>query len=131
MAAVARLNRTWRCNTINFASKLKLHMSFVTLILLYGCDTWTLFADSEERIQAFETKCTRKLLRISYLQNKTNDWVRSKINFLVDPQKPLLATVKRWKLAWFEHVTRHNSLTKTILRGTLKGGRYRGRQRKC
>ena len=58
----------------------------------------------------------------------TNDWVQSKINFLVGPQEPLLATVKRWKLAWFGHVTRHDSLSKIILQ---EGGRRRGRQWKC
>ena len=66
----------------------------------------------------------------SYLEHKTNDWVRSKINFLVGPQKPL-ATVKRQKFAWFGHVTRHESFSKTILQGTLEGGRRCGRQRKC
>ena len=40
------------------------------------------------------------------------------------------ATVKRRKLAWFGHVTCHNSLSQTILQGTLEGGRHRGRQRK-
>ena len=38
-----------------FRRKFKLHKSIVTSILLYGCETWTLLADSEERIQAFET----------------------------------------------------------------------------
>ena len=47
------------------------------------------------------------------------------------PQEPLLATVKRRKVAWFGHVTRHDSLSKTIVQGTLVGGRRRGRQRKC
>ena len=61
--------------------------------LLYGCETWTLLADSEKRIQAFETKCPRKLLRISYLEHRTNDWVQSNVSFLVGPQEPLLATV--------------------------------------
>ena len=37
------------------------------------------------------------------------------------PQKPLLATVKRRTLAWFGHVTRHDSLSKTILQGTSEG----------
>ena len=93
---------------------------------------WSLLADSEKkRIQAFETKCLRKHPRISHLEHKTNDWVRSKINFRVGPQEPLLATDKRWKLAWFGHVTRHDSLSKTILRGTLEAGRCRVRQRKC
>ena len=73
----------------------------------------------------------RKLLHISYLEHKINDWVRSKINFLVGPQEPLLATVKRQKLAWFGHVTHHDSLFKTILQGTFGGGRRCGRQRKC
>ena len=86
----------------------------------------------KKRIQAFKTKCIRKLLRISYSEhNKTNDWVRSKLNSLVGPKELLLATVKRRKLAWFGHVTRHDSFSTTILRGTLEGGRCRGRQRKC
>ena len=38
---------------------------------------------------------------------------------------------KRRKLARFEHVTRHDSLSKTILQGTLGGWRCRGRHRKC
>ena len=45
---------------------------------------------------------------------KTNDWVQSKINFLVGPRESLLATVKRRKLAWFRHVTRHDNLSKII-----------------
>ena len=44
-----------------------------TSILLDGCETWTLLADPEKRIQAFENKCMRKLLRISYSEHKTND----------------------------------------------------------
>ena len=66
MAAMARLNGIWRRNTISFASKFKLYKSLVTSILFSGCETWTLLADSEKRIQAFETKCLRKLLHISY-----------------------------------------------------------------
>ena len=46
MAAMARLNRIWRCNTISFASKFKLCKSLVTSSL-YGCQTWTLPTDSE------------------------------------------------------------------------------------
>ena len=84
-------------------------------------------AYSEKIIQTLETKCLRKFLSIHYLEHKTNEWVLNKINFLVVLQEPLLATVKRRKLAWFGHVTGHDSLPKTILQGTLEGGR----QRKC
>ena len=58
-------------------------------------------------------------------------WVRSKINFLVSPHEPSPASVKRRKLAWFGHVTLHDSLSETVLQGTLEGGQHRGRQRKC
>ena len=68
-------------------------------IFLYGSETWTLIAYSEERMQTFETKFMSKLLRIS--EPKANNWVRSKINVLVGPQKPPPANVTRWKLAWF------------------------------
>ena len=50
MAAMARLNRIWRCNTISFASKFKLYKSLVTSILLYGCETWILLAGSGSRL---------------------------------------------------------------------------------
>ena len=72
MAAIARLNRIWRCNTSGFASKFKLYKSLVTAIL-YSCEIWTLVADSERRIQALETKCLRKLFGIYYLEHKTNN----------------------------------------------------------
>ena len=73
----------------------------------------------------------RSGLRISYLEHKTNDWVRSKINFLVGPQETLLAAAKSHKHAWFGYVTRRGSLSKAILQGTLESGGRRGRQRKC
>ena len=65
MAALARLNRSWRCNTNSFASIFKLYKSLVTFILLHGCETKTLLADSNKRMHAFESKCLRKFLRCS------------------------------------------------------------------
>ena len=65
----------------------------------------------EEWIPAFETKSPRKLLCISYSEHKTNHWEQSKINFLVDPQDPLLAFVKRWRFARFRHFICHDSLS--------------------
>ena len=42
----------------------------------------------------------------------------------------LLTTIKRCKLQWYGHVSRSSGLTKTILRGKVKGGRRRSGQRK-
>ncbi|PIK33493.1 endonuclease-reverse transcriptase [Apostichopus japonicus] len=124
-AAMTRLNVIWKSN-INFSTKFRLYTSLVVSILLYGCEAWTLLAESERQIQAFETKCLRKLLRI----RKTNGYVRETVGDLVGPYVPLLSTVKRRKLAWFGHVTRHDSMSEVILQGTVEGGRRRGRQRR-
>ena len=82
-SAMTRLNSIKWCNTISFASKLKLYKSLVTFILLYGCEAWTLLADSEEKDPGFRSQVHKELLRISYLEHKTNHWVQSKINFIV------------------------------------------------
>ena len=131
MAAMARVNGIWRYNTISFANKFKLY----ALLSLPSTSTeekhGPCLLTLKKSIQIFETQSLRKVLLISYLEHKTNDWMRSEINVLVGPQEPLPATVKRRKLTLFRHVTRHNSLSKTILQGTLEDVRRRGRQRKC
>ena len=48
------------------------------------------------------------------LEHRPNEYVRSKMESLVAPREPILATVKRWKLMWFGHVTRQ-----TIKLGTI------------
>ena len=70
----------------------------------------------KKKTEAFEIKCLRKLLRIPYFEHKTNDWVWSKISFLVGPREPLPATVKRRRLAWFDQATRYDSLSKPFFR---------------
>lgn len=131
MAAMAKLIKIWRSNDISFPTKMKLYKALVLSILLYGCESWTMTAETTRKVQTFETKCFRRMLGISWSDRRTNEYVRAKVTALAGPQEPLLAIVKRRKLTWFGHVTRHNTLPKTILQGTLEGGRRRGRQVKC
>ena len=71
----------------------------------------------------------RKILRISYKDRVTNEEVRAKTQQAIGPHKDLL-TVKERKLQWYSHVSRSSGLAKTILQGTVKGGRRQNRQRK-
>ena len=48
----------------------------------------------------------------------------------IGPREDLLTIVKRRKLQWYGHVSRSSGLAKTILQGTVKGGRRQGGQRK-
>ena len=131
LAAMTKLSKIWQSNKIQISSKVKLYKTLVTSIALYGCESWTLNSESERRIQAFEMKCLRRILGISYRERKTNEHVWNQIMNHVNDIQPLLKIVKSRKLKWFGHVTRHDSLSKTILQGTVSGGRKRGRPRKA
>ena len=75
-------------------------------------------------------RCYPKILRISYKDHVTDKVVHAKIQQAIGPHEDLLTIVKRHKLQWYGHVSRSSGLAKTILQGTVKGGRRQGRQRK-
>ena len=54
----------------------------------------------------------------------------ARIQQAIGPHEDLLIFVKRCKQLWHGHVSRSSGLAKTILQGTMKGGRRQGRQRK-
>ena len=102
----------------------------VISIFLYACESWTLTAELEKRTHAFEMRCYRRLLNISYKDHVTNEEVRRKIQAAIGENDELLTLVKKRKLKWFGHVSRFSCLAKTILLGTVKGKRKRDRQKK-
>ena len=65
-----------------------------------------------------------------YKDHVTNEEVGAKIQQAIGPHEDLLTMVKRRKLQWYGHVSRSSSLARTVLQGTVKGGRRQGRQRK-
>ena len=95
--------------------------SFVTSIFLYACESWTLTAELQRRIQAMEIRCYHKILRISYKDHVTNEEVHAKIQQAIGTHEDLLTIIKRHKLQWYGHVSHSSGLAKTILQGTVKG----------
>ena len=71
--------------------------------------------------KAFEIRCYRRLLNISY---------KDKIQGALEEHYELLTLTKKRKLGWFDHIARYSSLAKTILQCTMKGKRNGGRQKK-
>ena len=69
--------------------------SLVTFIFLYICESWTLTAELQRRIQAMEMSCYRKILCISYKDDVTNEEVRAKIQQAIRPHEDLLTIVKK------------------------------------
>ena len=69
-------------------------------------------------------------LLVSYKDHITNEEVRRRIENAIGPQVDLLTIVRQRKLKWYGHTTRSSGLAKTIMQGTVNGGRRRGRQKK-
>ena len=128
-AALTTLKPVWSDRSIFLSSKIRLMRSLVTSIFLYACESWTLTAELKRRTQAMEIRCYRKILHISYKDHVTNEEVHAMIQQEIGPHEDLMI-MKRRKLQWYGHVSRSSGLAKTILQGTVKGGRRQGRQRK-
>jgi len=46
--------------------------------MVKACESWTLKKNEKTRLDAFEMKGLRKILRVSWTANRTNEWVLSK-----------------------------------------------------
>ena len=77
-----------------------------------------------------QIRCYRKILHISYKDHVSNEEVHAKIQEAIRPEEDLLIIIKRCKLQWYGHVSQSSGLVKTILQGTVNGGRRQGSQKK-
>ena len=96
-AALTKLKPIWRDNNISLGSKVKLMHSLVISTFLHAWESWTLPAELQKRTQAFETRCYRRLLNISYKDHVTNEEVRRKIQAAIEEYDELLTLFKKWK----------------------------------
>ena len=96
-AALTRLKPAWYDRSISLfqdtTDALPCHIHF-----LYACESWTLSAELQRRIQAMEMRCYSLILHISYKDHVTNKEVRAKIQRAFWPQEDLLTIVKRRRL---------------------------------
>ena len=111
---------------LNLSTRKRLLHCYVMSTLLYGCETWTISKQMEDRLGAFELWAYRKLLRISYLEHRTNEWVLNKVG----EERSLLRTIKTKKCSYFGHIIRAGKIQRHIVEGKINGRRGRGRPRR-
>ena len=128
-ATLSRLKIMWRDKNTSLASKIKLMRMLIFSTFLYACESWTLIPEIERRIKALEMRCYRRLLNISYKDHVTNEEVRNIIRNATGAHDDL-TMVKKRKLRCYGHISRSSGMAKTVLQGTEKGARRRGRQKK-
>ena len=95
-------------------------------VVMYGCESWTIKIAEGRRINAFELWCWRRLLRVPWNGNRSNQLILKEIIAEYSLERLML----KLKLQYFGHLTRRtNSSGKTLMLGKIESRRRRGRQR--
>ena len=98
----------------------------VFLVVMYGCESWTVKKAERQRIDAFELWCWRRLLRVPWTARRFNRSILKEIS----PGCFLVGMMLKLKFQYFGHLMgRADSLEKTLMLGGIGGRRRRGRQR--
>ena len=63
-AAFTKLNKVWNSNQISRKTNIKLYKSIVRPVLLYGCETWKIIKSDERKLDLFQFKCLKRIMRI-------------------------------------------------------------------
>ena len=101
------MSAVWKNRAVTIATKKRLIRALVWSVATYGCEAWSLRREEEKRIEAFEVKCYRRMLRIPWTARKSIEKVLEK----AQANRELLRYVKKencstldmcagWKTAW-------------------------------
>ena len=122
------MDKIWRSKDISISVKVNILKTSVFSSALYGCGAWVLHKETERRILAFERKCYRKILQITWLQKIRNEEVYNRI-----PEKEnLMQKVIQRKLRLFGHICRMSDdrKIKSLVFGIMDGESRVGRPHK-
>ena len=107
-------------------TKVRLVKAMVFPVVLYGCESWTIKKTELQRIDAFELRYWRRLLRVPCPEKRSNQSTLKQIT----PEYSLEGLMLKLKLQYFDHLIRTaDSFEKTLMLGKIEGRRRRGRQR--
>ena len=104
-------------------TKVHLVKAKVFPVVMYGCESWTIKKAECQRIDAFELRCWRRLLRVPWIGGRSNWSILKEIS----PEYLLEGLILKLKLQYFGHLMRRvDSLEKTLMLGGIGGRRRRG-----
>ena len=123
---MTNLDSIFKSRDITLSTKVRLVEAMVFPVVMYGCESWTIKKAECRRIDAFELWCWRRHLRVPWTARRSNHSILKDIS----PGYSLEGLILKLKLQYFGHLMwRAHSFEKTLMLGTIEGGRRRGRQR--
>ena len=91
---MTNLDSILKSRDITLPTKVHLVKSMVFLVVVYGCESWTIKKAEHQRIDAFELWCWRRLLRIPWTARRSNQSILKEIS----PEYALEGLILKLKL---------------------------------
>ena len=99
--AFTRLKNIWKSNRIGTTTKIRLYVSNVRSVLMYGTETWRNNKEVENKMRAFEGRCLRNILKIHWPNIISNKHLAERTKL-----KNVTSEIKRRRWNWLGHVLR-------------------------
>ena len=117
---MANLDRALKSRDITLLTKVHMVKAMVFPVVMYECESWTIYKAERQRIDAFELWCWRRLLRVPWTAKISNQSVLKEVS----PEYSLEGLMLKLKLQYFGHLMRRtDSFEKTLILGKIEGGR--------
>ena len=100
--AMANLESILRSRDITLPTKVPLVRAMVFLLIMYGCESWTINKAEHRRIDGFQLWCWIRLLRVPWTARRSNRSILNEIS----PEYSLEGLILKLKLQYFGHLMR-------------------------
>ena len=97
---MTNLDSIFKSRDITLLTKVCLVKAMVFLVVMYGCESWTVKKAERRRIDAFELWCWRRLLRVLWTARRSNQSIPKEIS----PEYSLKGLMLKLKLQYFGHL---------------------------
>ena len=117
---MTNLDSILKSRDITLSTKVCLVKAMVFLVVMYGCESWTIKKAEHQRIDAFKLWCWRRFLRVPWTARRSNQSILKEIS----PECSLEGLMLKLKFQSFGHLLcRADSFEKTLMLGKIEGER--------
>ena len=122
-SVMTNLDSILKSRDITLPTNVHLVKALVFPVVMYGCECWTVKEAECQKIDAFELRSWRRLLRVPWTARRSNQSILKEISHGCSLEELML----KLKLQYFGHLMqRVDSLEKTLMLGGIGGRRRRG-----
>ena len=123
---MTNLDSILKSRDVTLSTKVHLVKAMFFPVVMYGWESWTIKKAERRRMDAFELRCWRRLLRVPWTARRSNQSILKEISPGCSSEELML----KLKLQYFGHLMRRaDSFGKFLMLGKIEGRRRRGRQK--